>query len=74
MPQHQDGNSTSSGLGSDTGEIMDAAHHQADGARKAFSETTADLSQKASDLAGDAKDAVMEKVEDAKEGLSGSLQ
>lgn len=47
---------------------------QVEGAQKAFSETNSDLSEKASKLAGEAKEAVVRKAEEGMQGVGGSLK
>jgi hypothetical protein len=47
---------------------------QVEGAQTAFRETNSDLSEKASKLAGDAKEAVVRKAEEGMQGVGGSLK
>lgn len=54
--------------------LKSATEEQLQGAKSALRETGADLSDKAGELAGDAKEAVVRKAEDVKQGLSGGLQ
>lgn len=54
--------------------LRDDLGKQVEGAKRALDQTRKDLSQQATELAGEAKDVLLEKSEDAKRGLSGSLQ
>jgi len=47
---------------------------EVEGAKRGLDQTRKDLSHQATELAGEAKDVLLEKSEDAKRGLSGSLQ
>lgn len=55
-------------------QLKNEAGEQLRGAEKALGETKAELSDRASGLADEAKEAVARKAEDAKQGLSGSLK
>lgn len=61
-------------VSSDAASLKRAAKDEAAGAERALNETGADLSKKAGDIAGDAKEAVARKAEDVKHGLSGGLK
>lgn len=65
--------STSLGSGGNSDHPDSPARGQIKGAEKAFNETSSDLSQKAGELAGEAKEAVLRKAEDARHGLTGSI-
>lgn len=55
------------------GSLNQANQEQMEGAESTLSGTGGDLSEKVSELAGDAKEAVVRKAENVKQGLSGGL-
>ncbi len=67
-------NNSSRGGGSNGSDGPRTFGGQVEGAQKAFSETNSDLSEKASRLAGDAKEAVVRKAEEGMQGVGGSLK
>jgi hypothetical protein len=67
-------NNSSTGDGSNESRGPRTFEAQVEGAQKAFSETNSDLSEKASKLAGDAKEAVVRKAEEGMQGVGGSLK
>jgi len=54
--------------------LKDTVNEEAKGARRAFEETTADLSDKASALAGEAGHAIADKADGVKESLGEHLK
>lgn len=59
--------------GSSAGSMKSGIEDELEGAQKAFDETSADLTEKAGELASDATSAMAEKAEGVKHGLSGGL-